>query len=213
MSKSLPGDRERIAQLGHRAFVGGDGSYWEEIANLQFDLLVAEGLKPDHVLLDVACGALRAGRKIIAYLEPGNYQGLDKEIDLIILGVALELGIDQFNQKRPEFVITESFDFSKFSRPPDYALAQSLFTHLTIEDIRTCMDKLRQHVSGQTKFFATFFEADQAVKNFDESDALDCFFYTQAQMHDLAKETGWHMTYIGDWNHPRGQKLLRFDIE
>jgi SAM-dependent methyltransferase len=208
MTKS---DVDRIREMGHRAFVGGDGRFWEDNAKLQYDFMVSEGLKPEHVLLDVACGSLRAGRLFIKYLAPGNYLGLDKEIDLIIHGVAEELGIDGFVNKRPVFVISETFEFYKFSKQPDYILAQSLFTHLTPAGIYDCLKALRQFVSGKVVFYATFFETDSAYENPLESDSLDCFFYTREHLKTLADLSGWKMHYIGDWAHPRGQKIVKLE--
>ena len=48
-----PTGPEGIATLGHRDYVGGR---WEELGRLQFDFLCDHGLRPEHVLLDVACG-------------------------------------------------------------------------------------------------------------------------------------------------------------
>src|SRR6476620_10345865 len=70
---------EGIRQLGHRDYVGG---LWDEIGQLQFDFLVSNGLKPQHYLLDIACGSLRAGIHFIPYLETGHYLGIDKEPEL-----------------------------------------------------------------------------------------------------------------------------------
>lgn len=205
-------DADRIAELGHRSFVGGDGKYWDEISRLQYDLLIANGLLPHHVVLDIACGSLRAGKEFIRYLNKGNYLGLDKEIDLIILGVACELGVEEFKSKRPKFVISDKFDFSGFPVKPDFAIAQSLFTHLTKDDIRLCLTRLREFVDREVRFFATFFEVNEPVENQKVSDAIECFFYTKDEVKDIAGLAGWKMSYIGEWGHPRGQHLLRFDV-
>jgi len=204
-------DVERIREMGHRAFVGGDGEFWEKIANLQYAFMISEGLKPDHVLLDVACGSLRAGRLFIDYLSQGNYLGLDKEIDLIIRGVAEELGIKSFSDKQPSFVISNNFEFYKFNKQPDYAIAQSLFTHLTPAGIYDCLRSLKEFSTGGVIFYATFLEVQTAQLNPLESDALDCFYYTKDQMKMLAELTGWRMHYIGDWGHPRGQKIVKLE--
>ena len=63
---------EGIKEMGHRQYVGG---CWDEIGRLQFDYLVSQGLRPNHYLLDIACGSLRAGIHFIPYLEPGHYLG------------------------------------------------------------------------------------------------------------------------------------------
>jgi len=204
-------DAERIRLMGHRSFVGGDGPLWDVIANLQLDFLKSKGLSPSHALLDVACGSLRAGRLFINYLNVGNYLGVDKEINLIIHGVSEELGISVFVEKKPEFVVSENFELSKFSKRPDYAIAQSLLTHLTAEDIYSCFLAVRKIIADEGKFYATFFEVDKPTENFSESDAIDCFYYTREQMNLLAEMAGWKMRYIGDWNHPRNQKMVMLE--
>ena len=45
-----------IAAKEHRAFVGG---LWEEVGQLQFEFLRAQGLLPEHKLVDVGCRAMR----------------------------------------------------------------------------------------------------------------------------------------------------------
>lgn len=99
----------------HREYVGG---LWDEIGRLQFEFLVAEGLQPSHVFLDVAGGALRGGVHFVRYLEPGNYLGIDKEQDLLDRGVELELGRETFAEKRPELVVSDRFEFTRFSKAP-----------------------------------------------------------------------------------------------
>lgn len=208
MNKS---DAERIRAMGHHAFVGGNGALWDEIGTLQVDFLKSEGLLPKHTLIDVACGSLRAGRLLIDYLGPGNYLGIDKEIDLIIHGVAEELGVASFVEKRPVFVVSSDFEFYKFDCRPDYAIAQSLLTHLTAEDIYRCFKELRKSIAVNGRFYATFFETYLPTDNLKNSDAIDCFFYTREQMRMLAELAGWHMQYIGDWGHPRQQKMVKLE--
>ncbi|OQX16845.1 MAG: hypothetical protein BWK73_02605 [Thiothrix lacustris] len=204
-------DAERIREMGHRAFVGGDGIHWDEIAKLQFNFLISEGLQINHTLIDVACGSLRAGRLFVNYLNAGNYFGIDKEINLIIHGVAEELGISSFIEKKPNFVVSGDFDFTKFSRRPDFGIAQSLLTHLTAEDIYLCFKSLRKFIAEDGKFYATFFEVQAPINNYATSDAIDCFFYSRDQLNSLADVAGWRMQYIGDWGHPRDQKMIKLE--
>lgn len=204
-------DADRIREMGHRGFVGGDGAFWNEIGILQLDFLKSEGLQAEHTLIDIACGSLRAGRLFINYLNAGNYLGIDKEVNLIIHGVAEELGIRTFVEKQPIFVVSSDFEFHKFYRRPDYAIAQSLLTHLAAEDIYRCFKLLRKCIADDGRFYATFFEAQSPVDNFSSSDAIDCFFYSREQMDMLACISGWRMKYMGDWGHPRQQKMLRLE--
>lgn len=106
-----PDGKVGVEALGHRVFVGGK---WNEIGRLQFEFLKHNGLTPDTCLLDIGCGSLRAGVHIINYLNTKKYLGLDKENELIRLGIEKELGIENFKEKLPEFIISNNFDFSNF---------------------------------------------------------------------------------------------------
>src|SRR5438128_572554 len=46
-------------------------------AAFQFNLLTRLGLREEDYLLDIGCGALRAGRLFITYLLPGRYFGVE----------------------------------------------------------------------------------------------------------------------------------------
>src|SRR5215472_262077 len=72
----------------HRECVGG---LWEEVGQLQLDFLVAQGLMPHHRLLDIGCGSLRGGVKLIRYLCAGHYAGIDLHESLLNAGYEIEL--------------------------------------------------------------------------------------------------------------------------
>lgn len=201
-----------IKAIGHRNYVGG---LWDEMGLLQIEFLKSKGLKRDDVLLDIACGALRAGVHFIDYLMPKHYLGIDKESELIRLGLENELGVEKKKEKKPEFIISSNFEFQKFSKLPNYSIAQSLFTHLIEEDIKLCLFNLKAFIgSKKHKFFATFFEAED-LQNvpLNYSHSLVNFFYTKDQMISFGQEAGWKVKYIGDWNHPRNQKMIIYYLD
>jgi SAM-dependent methyltransferase len=202
-----PEGEDGIRRLGHREYVGG---MWDEIGKLQYEYILAQGLKPEHVLLDIACGSLRSGVHFINYLNSGNYLGVEKEAELIRLGVEDELGAEANAVKKPEFVISDSFEFGKLSKKPDYALAQSLFTHLPPALIDLCFANLRQVIKPDGVFYATFHEVKKARKNPDQLHAHGFFAYTRRQMEDFGTRNGWLAEYIGDWGHPRHQVIVRY---
>ena len=204
-------DADAVHELGHRRFVGGADRFWDLISALQFNYLVEQGLKPHHRFLDIACGSLRGGVRFIRYLDRGGYRGLDKHIELIIYGVAAELGVETFADRRPRFVVSDSFEFWRFDGPsPDYAIAQSLFTHLTGEDIQLCLRRLRESCAPGLKLFATFFEARAETSNPDASHSHGGFLFTRAQMEAFGAVNGFDPTYIGDWGHPRRQRMMLY---
>lgn len=204
----IPHGRRGIVEFGHRQYVGGK---WEEIGKLQFDFLVSQGLQPSHVCLDIACGSLRAGIHLIPFLEPKHYLGIDKESDLIQAGINEELGTELYEKKEPQFVVSDCFEFEKFSLKPDFGIAQSLFTHLPDQLIHHCFRKLRSFSKEDSVFFATFFEAEQKVENRFAPHDHKAFRYTRSQMEAFGNENGWLTTYIGDWNHPRDQVMVKYE--
>ncbi len=125
----IPEGKIGLKIIGFKNYVGG---MWDEIGELQFNYIVAQGIKPDQCFLDVGCGALRGGVRFIDYLEPGNYLGFDKEEELIEIGKKKILKGNILKEKRPEFKISDKFDFEGFSKKPDYSIALSLFTHLIV---------------------------------------------------------------------------------
>ena len=198
-----------ILVFGHRDYIG---ALWDEVGSLQFNFMVEQGLLPEHVLLDIACGSLRGGVRFIPYLDPGNYLGIEKERRLIRRGLQKELSLEVRASKRPEFVASGSFEFTRFSKTPDYAIAQSLFTHLPPAMIMDCLTKLRAFAPS-CRLFATFSESGSSVANPITPCDVIGFHYTQSEMAEFARETGWGFRYIGDWSHPRGQVMTEFRVD
>lgn len=202
----IPEGDEGIRMVGHRDYVGGR---WEEVGRLQLDFLVEQGLTPAHCLLDIGCGALRAGVHFIRYLAPGHYLGLDKERTLIERGLEHELDATVRQAKQPELVVSSRFEFAKFSRRPGLSIAQSLFTHLSVEDAELCLRNLRAFVATGHACFATFIDGDSA-RNPTRSDSQLGFFYSRTEMERFGTRTGWEPLYVGDWKHPRHQMMMRY---
>jgi len=205
-----PQGEEGIATLGHRHYVGGR---WEELGRLQFEYLKSQGLRPEHVLVDIACGSLRLGVHVIPYLEPEHYWGVEKEPQLIEAGLKQELSPEIRAEKKPGFVISRVFGMPVLQRPADFLWMHSLWTHLTLDQIQLCLQQCRTISGSETRCFATFFESAAITENPAESHDHAAFFYTVDQLRALADEVGWSLKYLGDWGHPRGQKMLELRVK
>jgi hypothetical protein len=196
----------RKCRADYRAAVGG---MWDTIGALQFEFMKNQGLRPEHCLLDIGCGSLRAGRFFITYLNPRCYLGVDGDGPLVRAGLENEINSAIVDEKQPEFVFNSDFQFT-FDRKPDFALAQSVLTHLTPSQIEKCLTNLHAF-APRCKFFATFCESSFAWPNtVFPPNTQRTFFYTRGQMTQFAKQCGWSMFYIGDWGHPRGQRMALF---
>jgi SAM-dependent methyltransferase len=195
-----------VKTVGPRDYVGG---LWDEIGRLQFDFLIKHGLQPSDVVIDIGCGSLRAGVHLIPYLEPGHYLGIEKEWELIRVGLKHELAKDIRAKKHPEFLVFNSFEFDNFSRRPTVGIAHSLFTHLPEHEIRDCLSKARGFFMPGGRLFATYFEGS-GTENPSRPHDHQNFYYTSEQMVEFGEATGWQVRYIGDWSHPRGQVMVEY---
>lgn len=207
-SSSLPPQGpEGVKQLGHRTYVGG---LWNEMGSLQFQFLLDQGLRPSHRLLDVACGSLRLGVRVIPYLDPGHYFGIEKEQSLLDAGIEQELGDAMAHLKKPNLLCSSNFDYDQFAASFDFAIIQSLFTHLPPAAIGLCLSKLRPHMRHGSTVFATFFESEDSFYNPLDAHDHGYFAYTQQEMADFGTTALFTPHFIGDWGHPRGQVMVAY---
>ena len=206
---------EEIAAGEHRDFVGG---MWDEIGNLQMEFLKAQGLLPHHRLVDIGCGSLRGGVPFVRYLDRGNYYGFDVNASLIEAG-RRELAQSGLAGKGPNLLVEDKFRMTRFRVSFDYAVAQSVFTHLYMNHIARCLAEAKKVLKPEGKLFATFFEAPSpvhlepvehepggVVTSFD----ADPFHYSFSEIERLAEAAALSVEYLGDWGHPRDQRMLCF---
>jgi SAM-dependent methyltransferase len=103
----------------------------------------------------------------------------------------------------------------------DFAIAQSVFTHLHMNLIVRCLVEVRKILKSGGKFYATFFlapspghlmpikhEPGGIITNFD----TDPFHYSFRELEWLAAIAGFSARLIGDWNHPRSQQMLELSV-
>lgn len=201
----------------HRAFVGG---MWDELGPLQLEFMLSQGLEPAHTLVDIGCGALRGGTHLIRHLEPGRYFGLDINSSLIRAGQK-EVENAGLIHKNPTLLVNSRFEMFRFNRTFDFAISVSLFTHLYLNQIGRCLAEMRKVMGPSSRFYCTFFEAPSSVHltpiqhepggvtTFYDQDA---FHYSFVEIRDLASRCGLTATLIGEWNHPRDQRMLCFTL-
>jgi len=142
MTRSLSEDEAkslRPASEHYTAYVGPPDQY-DWMGGTQFALLFLLGLREEHKVLDFGCGSLRAGRLLIAYLNPGNYYGIEPNEWLIEDAKARQLG-GMETLKSPHFSYSHSFEADVFGEKFDFIVAQSIFSHsgpeLTLKALRS----------------------------------------------------------------------------
>ena len=147
--------QDKLALEDPKVAVGGR---WEELGKLQFDFLLDKGLQPQHRLLDLGCGSLRAGLWFIRYLECGNYYGMDISPNIIEAGrrFLIEAGLESHE---PHLTVNYNLKFEGLSDVTfDYIIAQSVFTHMPGNDIEECFANLHGILKRSGVFYASFNE-------------------------------------------------------
>lgn len=204
-----------IATGAHRDFVGG---LWDELGALQMDFLVGQGLRPEHRLLDIGCGALRGGVHFVRYLEPDRYAGMDINASLLEAG-RQELDGAGLGDRGARLLEDDAFRFARFGGQFDFAIAVSVFTHLPMNHIVRCLAEVGRVLAPGGRCFASVFESptpaylDPLVHSpggvttyFDQ----DAFHVSRDELQALAAFAGLRMDWVGGWNHPRAQQMACF---
>jgi SAM-dependent methyltransferase len=205
----------------HRRTIG-NMEYWDYMGRTQLDYLVERGLEPQHQLLDVGCGPLRAGIHFIAYLEPGHYVGTDKRGDVLETARLVELPQHGLEAKEPLLVEDERFDFGSLGRTFDYAMAQSVFTHVPLNSVMRCLVEMGKVLRPGGRFYASIFEnphgklyvddirhSETAVSHYER----DFYHYDLDTLRFACEGTGLTLGYEGDYGHPNDEKMLVFTRE
>lgn len=210
---------EQVRAGYHREVVGG---MWRGIGTLQFNFLVAEGLARDHKLLDIGCGCLRGGVHLVDYLDSGHYFGVDINQSLLDAGYHVELAQAGLQRKLPanHLRCIDGFDFAELDANFDIAIAFSVFTHVSLNAARVCLERLAPKMKSGGRFYATIFERPQdrpshlpithPPANMVTNGDKDPYHYSLADMRHIAAGLPWALHPIGEFDHPRGQRMVMF---
>jgi SAM-dependent methyltransferase len=209
--------RRKVAEGRHRQVIGG---MWEEMGQLQLDFLVAEGLKPDHAVIDIGCGSLRAGVPLTRYLDPGRYYGIASQETLLEAGWTREILPAGLEGKLPRGNLAETgdFDLSGFGIRFDFGIAQSVFTHLPAERLTDCLTACAPWFRPGGRLYVTYFERPETaapdaplphqpggIVTYPDRDPFDI---TPSALR-AAVPAGWRLEIVGHWDHPRDQRMAR----
>jgi SAM-dependent methyltransferase len=209
--------REFVEEKKHRSLVG---LAWDTMGELQLKLLRDNGLQPEHKVLDIGCGCLRAGVKIIPYLEPDHYFGIDARQPLLNVGFKRELsraGID--TRMNRENLYTSAV--AEHARLPedsiDAGLCIQVMTHYPLNFLRIMLLNAAKYFKSGAKLYVSFFEIPEDepyAKPFLNKAGTRSrghkppYHYYRRDMEYMAQGTVWTPTYVGYWGEPDGQYLM-----
>ena len=211
---------EAIARGSHRNFVGGVDWRWEHGGLAQLNFLKEQGLRPHHKIVDIGCGSLRAGRQLVDYLEPGNYYGVDANRSIIQAGYDVELTDEQRARLPIENLRANDRFKVDFGVQFDFAIAQSVFTHVSLNHMRLCLYRLAKVMRPGGVFFASFVEQppgtplDHIFKRFEQGrtyfNEKNIFWYHRSDMKWAADSGSWAFRFVGEYGSSDQQLMVAY---
>lgn len=173
-------------------------------ADWQFDILQQHGLQPQHEFLDIGCGFMRLGMKLVPYLDNERYCGVDPIRGYLDLADRYMQEVVQCDRQY-ELMATDDCAFHRFGRKFDFAMAHSVFTHMAFHQIEHCLMQLKDVMKSGGQFLFTVCLGDEREDDFIYVDDTpmthsrhgDLSFY-----EDLAEKIGFQFKFLGRHEHP-----------
>ncbi|RMG39226.1 MAG: class I SAM-dependent methyltransferase, partial [Methanobacteriota archaeon] len=136
----------------------------------------------------------------------GNYYGIEPQQWLIDEGVKKELGREILHIKSPHFSNDDDFNLSVFNRQFDFLLAQSIFSHTSIKQLRKCMTEARRVMHSRSIFLATYLPGEENYQG-NTWAYPECITFTPEFMEGVIHDVGLAVLPL-DWPHPGDQKWM-----
>ena len=132
------------------SLVGGIKNYKMQ-RDFQLRFLKQRGLKPEHKVLDIGCGVLRGGVRLIDYLDTNNYYGTEAR-DFVYNIANKVIEKKRLQDKRPRLFFTE--DLSPIRTKFDYMWAFMVFIHLTDDRLINILAQVKSRLLDGGKLYA-----------------------------------------------------------
>lgn len=131
----------------------GPIGYWEPLQAYQFEFLKTMGLKPHHSLLDIGCGPLQGGIKLIEYLECNHYTGIDLRPKTVTEAYRQVVRHD-LAHKNPALVMSDSFGRHELpDRTFDFFWISQLLYHLSLDQVEDLFFQVASQMKPTSVFF------------------------------------------------------------
>lgn len=140
----------RVERDGYKAAVGSADD-WERHGTLQFEFLKQQGVSPYHRVLEIGCGTGRLARKLVPYLHPGRYTGVDISAGAIDAAQALA-DSEGWSKNRPWWVCGTDWPLSQ----ADFIWCFSVFIHLPVTTMAQTMMMAAHRMTESSRFFFSF---------------------------------------------------------
>jgi SAM-dependent methyltransferase len=187
--------QDTVTQGAARAVANSDRKVWRKAGARQFDYLRTHGLQPQHRMLEIGCGNLRAGWRFIDYLEPGGYYGIDISPE-VILAAHRTVVAEGVEAKLPYLTLVDDLTFGFLPDATfDVVHAHSVFSHSPLSVIEEAFSHVGRILRPAGFFDFTFNRTDGRERNVLRED----FYYRTETLIDLAAKHGLDGEFMTDW--------------
>ena len=131
-----------------RRAIGGE---FEAMGQIERDLLISQGLRPDGFVVDVGCGSGRLAHPLSAYLN-GPYLGTDVEPNL------LAYARDLVGRPDWRFELSNGFALPAEDATADIVCFFSVFTHLRHEESYRYLEEAKRILKPTGRIVFSFLE-------------------------------------------------------
>jgi SAM-dependent methyltransferase len=197
--------RHDAAHSPERAVGSRSQARWLAVGAQQFDHLVGRGLRVNHDVLEIGCGNLRAGWRLLGYLEAGRYTGIDISPDILLAAnVTVEDRGLQDREAHLRLVDDLRFGWCPADRF-DLVHAHSVFSHCPWEVIEECLDHVGRILRPGAVFDFSFNETREREHHVLRED----YYYRAQTLVAAAEQRGFDAEVIRDWAPGHRQNRLR----
>ena len=188
--------------------VKNDKEIYGNPEDMQFHLeyMKTKGLQPESRLLDYGCGSGVSGKSFIEYLNENNYTGVDISNEAIKVACEMVSDNTALKEKNPDFKYIMNADMDSLKGCEfDYIFANSVFTHMPLEDINYMLKQLKSNIHKGSIYYATFCRTEgksKMVKFRDWRHSVDA-------IKEVAEQNGYECKVHSDW----GQKIKSLNLD
>lgn len=197
--------RHDVAANPEQAVGSATRDRWLALGELQFSYLREHGLRPEHDVLDIGCGNLRAGWRLIDYLEPRGYTGIDISPDVLLAAnrTLVEFGLQE---REPRLGIVDDLRFEHLAGQRfDVVHAHSVFSHCPLEVIEECFDHVGRILRADGFFDLTF----NATAGKEHHVLHEDYYFRPETLLTAARKRGFVAEVMDDWTPRHQQRKIR----
>lgn len=197
--------RDDTASDPRRAVGSASEQRWLALGELQFTYLREHGLSPDTDVLEIGCGNLRAGWRLIDFLEPNRYWGIDISPDILLAANRTIVARD-LQHKEPVLRLVDDLTFAWMPDARfDVIHAHSVFSHCPLEVIDECFAHVGRILRPDGFFDCTF----NATSGREHHVLHEDYYYRPGTLLALAERHGLSAQVQADWEGRHKQSKLR----